>query len=174
MTIPTSPVRWLDFSGAPPIVIPRSIAPLWRGTSDPATGEDRELNVKVPITDYDHACAAAWPGRSALKCGDTSVLALYTEFDLHTWDISRNLVAGGNWLPSDDDLRRGEWTDSINWETEYSDFFLMNSAANGRDLRNEDYLLFQLAPGKYTVDYCDLEAESVGCFHRFTLVEHGA
>jgi hypothetical protein len=48
----------------------------------------------------------------------------------------------------------------------------MNSAADGQDLRDEDYLQLQLTPGKYAVDYCDIEAESVGCFHRFVLGAH--
>lgn len=175
MTVPTtSQVRWVDFSGAPPIVIPQSIAPLWRGTTDPATGQYREVNVEAPVTDYDRACAAAWPGRSVLEFGGTSVLALYTEFDLHTWDVRRHLVACGGWLPSDDDLRRGTWTDHIYWQTQHSDFLLMNSAADGQHLRDEDYLPLQLAPGKYAVDYCDIEAESVGCFHRFALDAHAA
>ena len=167
MIVPTtSPVRWLDFSGAPPIVIPKSIAILWRGTTDPATGQYREVNVEAPVTDYDRACAAAWPGRSVVELGGASVLALYTEFDLHTWDVRRQLVACGGWLPSDDDLRSGTWTDTVYWQTQHSDFLLMNSAADGQDLRDEDYLPLQLTPGQYAVEYCHIEAESVGCFHR--------
>lgn len=94
----TSQVRWVDFSGAPPIVIPRSIASLWHGTTDPATEQYREVNVDAPY----------YRLRSCLR----------------------------------------------------ADFLLMNSAADGQDLRDGNYLLLQLDPGRYAVEFCDLEAES--------------
>jgi hypothetical protein len=80
-TSPTSQVRWLDFSGAPPMLIPQSLAELWRGTTDPATGEYREFDKDNPVTDYDRACAAARPERSVLEFRGVPILILYTEYD---------------------------------------------------------------------------------------------
>jgi hypothetical protein len=163
-----SETRWLDFSGAPPILIPQSLAVFWRGAFDRTTGEYRELNVDDPVTDYDRACAVAWPGRSLLEFMDSSTLVLYTEFDWHTWDSDRELVACGGWLPSDDELRQATWRDLIHWRTDHTDFFLMNSAADGsRGLREGDFVPVRMTSGMYTVEYSYLKSEYVGCFHRF-------
>lgn len=51
---------WLDFSGAPPLLIPQQLARHWRGRTDPSTGDYRECDADNPVTDYDRACAAAW------------------------------------------------------------------------------------------------------------------
>lgn len=47
-----SELRWLYLSGAPPLVIPRSLAPLWRGITDRSTGKYRELERDHHVTDY--------------------------------------------------------------------------------------------------------------------------
>ena len=49
------------------MLIPRSLAHFWRGTTDPATGEYRAFDRDNPVTDYDRACVAAWLGTSTLK-----------------------------------------------------------------------------------------------------------
>lgn len=135
MATPTAPDRWLDFSGAPPMLIPCSLVHHWRGGTDPATGEYRRFDPETPVTDYDRACAAAWPGRSILEVMGAQVLVLYTEFDWHTWDSRRQIVACGGWLPTDDDLQSATWSDAIHWRAEQTDYFLMNSAADAK----EDY-----------------------------------
>jgi hypothetical protein len=168
---PRPHVRWLDFSGAPPMLIPRSLARSWRGTTDPTTGEHRELDQHNPITDYDRAVAAAWPGRSILEFMGTQILVLYSEYDQHAWDSSRQMLACGGWLPADDVLRGAAWTDPIRWRGEHTDYLLMNSAADAADdLRDDDFMPVQLSPGIYTVEYSDIAAEFVGCFHRFIRV----
>ena len=159
---------WLDFSGAPPVLIPQSLAPFWRGTTNPATGNYSELNTDQSVTDYDRACAVAWPGRSVLDFMGSTVLVLYTEFDLHTWDPEKRIVACGGWLPPDDELRRANWTDRVHWQTQETNLWLLNSAVDAElGLSDDDYLPVHLEAGSYTIEYSDIEAESVGCFHRF-------
>lgn len=166
---PTAPVRWLDFSGAPPMLILRRLAHAWRGVTDPETGESRDLDIEHPVTDYDRACTAAWPGKGLLQFQETQVLVLYTEFDAHTWDSARQIIACGSWLPRDEELRRANWGDPIEWRVDDADLLLMNSAADGAvGLRDEDFMSVHLLPGYYTVEYSPIEAEFVGCFHRFT------
>jgi hypothetical protein len=163
--------RWLDFSGAPPLLIPRHLLHLWHGGIDQASGEYSALNTESPRTDYDRACQAAWPGRGVLSIGDASALALYSEFDEHTWDSKRRVVACGSWLPSEDELSCAVWTDRLEWEIHDNEFLLVNSAASGAQGLSEDkYLPVLLQPGRYVVEYADLEANYVGCFHRFTLI----
>jgi hypothetical protein len=165
---PTAPVRWLDFSGAPPMLIPRRVATLWRGTTDPEAAEYRDLDTVNPVTDYDRACAAAWPGRSVLQFHGAQILVLYTEFDAHTWDGDRRIVACGGWLPPDVELQRAVWSDPIEWRVEDADLLLMNSAADGAGgQRNDDCMSIDLAPGIYTVEFSYVESEYTCCFHRF-------
>ena len=164
--------HWLDFSGATPLLIPKRLVPYWHGVFDTLTGAYSELNTKAPRTDYDRACIAAWPwpGRGVVQVGDGSALALYTEFDEHTWDHAGSLVACGSWMPSRSQLENATWSDSFTWETKDTEFFLMNSAASGFDgLKQDDFLEVSLIPGVYSIEYANLEAEYVGCFHRFSL-----
>ena len=174
-TSPTSQVRWLDFSGAPPMLIPRSLVEHWRGTTDPATGEYREFDKDNPVTDYDRACAAAWPGRSVLEFRGVPILILYTEYDDHSWDTSRQILACGGWFPSADEVRRATWTDPIRWRAEHTDYLLMNSAADATDgLRDDDFMPVRLPSGIYTIEYADITSEYVGIFHRFVRDDHAA
>lgn len=148
-------------------MIPRRLVQFWHGSTDALTGEYVDLNTDNPRTDYDRACAAAWPGRSILPVGDGSALALYTEFDKHAWNPEDLVVACGGWLPSRSQLANASWTDPITWETKDSEFLLMNSAASGcAGLRPDEFLEVSLTPGIYFVEFASLEAEYVGCFHR--------
>lgn len=163
--------RWLDFSGAPPLLIPRRLLKLWHGGFDTTEENYLELNTENPRTDYDRACSAAWPGRGVLPLGNASALALYTEFDEHTWDDERKLVACGSWLPSTNELSGAVWSAPLEWEIHDSEFVLANSAASGAQSLNEnEYLPVLLQPGRYVVEYAALEANKVGCFHRFKLI----
>jgi hypothetical protein len=175
MASPTSQVRLLDFSGAPPMLIPRSLAEYWRGTTDPTTGKYREFDKSNPVTDYDRACAAAWPGRSILEFLGVPILILYTEFDLHSWDASRQILACGGWFPSDDQTRRATWTDPIRWHAEHTEYLLMNSASDaGAGLLDDEFMPVRLPSGIYTIEYAYITSEYVGIFHRFVRDDHAA
>jgi Immunity protein 21 len=163
--------RWLDFSGAPPLLIPTRLVSHWRRGINPITGRYSELNTKTPQTDYDRACASAWPGRGILPIGNSSALVLYTEYDDHTWYEPYSIVACGGWLPSESELTAAHWEDPLAWEVGDTEFLLMNSAADGASgLRTDEYMEVCLVPGKYIVEYASLESQYVGCFHRLSLV----
>ena len=93
--------RWLDFSGAPPILVPLNSVELWRGAVDMSSGHYADLNSENPKTDYDHACLAAWPGRGLIKVGKGLALVLYSEWDQIPWnpaaELSRAVVGGHVW-----------------------------------------------------------------------------
>src|SRR5688572_8201392 len=163
-----SEIRWLDFSGAPPLLIPRNLANSWRGTTDPATGEYREFDKDNPVTDYDRACAVAWPGRSILEFRGVPIPILYTEQDNHGWDASRLILACGGWFPSEDEVRRATWTDPIRWRAEHTDYLLMNSAVDASaELVDDEFMPVRLPSGLYTIEYAHITSEYVGIFHRF-------
>ncbi len=172
-TSSSSKARWLDFSGAPPLLIPQSLAVHWRGTTDPATGEYRECDQDNPVTDYDRACAAAWPGRSVLEFKGVPILSLYSEFDQDSWDARRQIMACGGWFPSEDDVRGATWSDPIRWRANHTDYFLMNSAADASEgLFDGEFIPVRLSSGVYTIEYADITAECVGIFHRFVRDQH--
>jgi hypothetical protein len=160
---------WLDFSGAPPLLIPAQLAALWRGVIDPATGTYSELNSKAPKTDYDRACAAAWPGRGEVRLGQSTALAIYSEHDEHTWMPEERVIASGSWFPTKEELQRANWTDAFDWRADFEHYLLLNSAADGKSgLRPDDFLPVQLKRGPYLVEFAFIEAEFVGCFTRLT------
>lgn len=150
------------------MLIPQSLAKYWHGTTDPATSEYREFDKDNPVTDYDRACAAAWPGRSVLEFRGTPLLILYSEYDWHSWDASRQILACGGWFPSDAEVRGAEWTDPIRWRAKHTDYLLMNSAADaGAGLLDDEFMPVRLFSGTYTIEYANIISKYLGIFHRF-------
>lgn len=170
--------QWLDFSGAPPILIPSCLVGLWRGTIDPDSGHHSDLDTDNPKTDYDRACIAAWPGRGLVEVGRGFAVVLYTEWDRVSWDPNWQVVACGGWWPSREQIEDAKWTDPLCWDSEHSDYPLMNSAADGSaGLRAHDFMKVALPYGECVVEYCRIVAEYIGGFHRFTFkasIEHTA
>jgi hypothetical protein len=159
---------WLDFSGAPPLLIPAALVPLWRGCIDRSTGKYRDADPKHPTTDYDRACAAAWPGRGLVAVGDSTALVLYSEWDEVAWDQSANIVACGSWWPNTEQLNSASWGDPLLWKSTYTEYLLINSAADGSvGLRADDYFEIQLPLGACTLEYAQIDADFIGGFHRF-------
>jgi hypothetical protein len=160
---------WLDFSGAPAMLIPAALVTLWRGAIDPATESYADLNSKEPKTDYDRACLAAWPGRGEVRLGDSSALVMYSEHDEHAWMAKDCVVASGSWFPTSEQLEQANWTDAFDWEADFDEYLLLNSAADGKNrLQPDDHLPVKLERGTYLVEFAFIEAEYVGCFTRLT------
>ena len=143
--------------------------PLWRGAIDTLSGKYSDLNTESPVTDYDRACAAAWPGRGVLSLGDSTALVLYSEYDEHTWLADQNIVASGSWLPEPTRLNEATWGDVLQWQVNHTDYLLMNSASDGAGaLREHDFMPVQLQAGPCVVEFAFVEGEYLGCFHRLT------
>ena len=160
-------LRWIDLSGAPPVLLPATLAPQWRGVIDPKTNKPRELDLQNPVTDYDRACAAAWPGKNTIDFKGSVALAFYTEFDDLNWDARRLLVALGGWLPSDEELQETLWTDAVIWEADHADYLLFNAGLDASaGLHDDDVIQVRLKPGTYTVSCGQIDSEYAGNFHR--------
>ena len=165
-----SRIRCIDCSGAPPMLIPKKVASLWRGTTDPRNGKYSKANLEDPVTDHDRACAASFSGNGVLEFRTSLILVFYTEDDLHSWDSLRQIVLCG-WAPSDLEMSEGVWTDPMEWIAKDEDFLLMNSAVDAsRRLAKDDFLEVHLKRGEYCVETCHIDnARGFGYFHRFTL-----
>jgi len=59
------------------MLIPAELVALWRGAIDPATEAYSELNREEPQTDYDRACAAAWPGSESQSTAGTEIIGSF-------------------------------------------------------------------------------------------------
>jgi hypothetical protein len=165
---------WRDFSGAPALLLPRTELCRWNGMFNPTTGLPGELNLEVPVTDYDRACKAAWPGVGLVPVGTLHGLALYSEDDTYAWLPEQGIVASGSWVPDEQTLSSADWGDPIVWKRS-SELVLVNSAANAaQDLRDEDVLNVWLPPGEYRVEFAFIKASHWGWFHRFTLSDSTA
>jgi hypothetical protein len=152
------------------MLIPAKLVGLWRGTIDTETEAYSALNTKEPKTDYDRACVAAWPGRGEVRLGDSSALVLYSEYDEHTWMASECVIASGSWFPTPEQIRLANWTDALDWNADFDEYLLLNSAADGKsDLQPDDFAHVELKPGRYLVEFAFIEGEYVGCFTRLTL-----
>jgi len=159
--------RWLDFSGAPPMLIPAGLVPKWRGTINPRSGRSSTYDSSNPVTDYDRACNAAWPGRGVIPLDDQHVLVLYTESDLHGWDCERMIVGCADGWPSDDELRSAKCEGRVEWTFRAGLCYLMNSAVDGSEgVSNDDFMPIELTPGTYSVETCCIAtSELYGWFH---------
>ena len=157
------------------MLIPQTLANHWRGTTDPTTGEYRELDADNPITDYDRACAAAWPDRSILEFRGTPILILDSWYDRHSWDAVRQILGCGGWFPSDDEVRQATWTNPVRWRAEHTDYLLMNSAFDASAGLSEDECMpVRLLSGIYTIEQAHISSEYLGMFYRFLRDAQGA
>jgi hypothetical protein len=162
-------VSALNFSGSPPILLPRRAAARWRGIFDP-TGQPRELSVEDPQTDHDKACAASRVSNSILRVDGEECLVLYTESDEHLWVDGLGIIVCGNWVPSRGSLDGAEWIGQITWHCSEKYPILLNSSVNASPglLDREEFLQISLLDGLYVVDralVCEGENEAI--VHRF-------
>jgi hypothetical protein len=103
------------------------------------------------------------------------ILVLYSEFDRHSWDANRLILACGGWFPSEDEVQKAAWSDPICWRAEHTDYLLMNSAADANaGLLDGEFMPVRLPSGVYTIEYAGITSEYVGIFHRFTRDHHAA
>ena len=158
---------WLDFGGAPPILLPAGVVSRWRGTTNPCTGEHQDYNSKSPVTDYDRACVAVSSGPAVLAVADAKALVAYAEQDDHTWVRELGIIASGGWIPSTDQLVKAMSDEAVAWRVTEESLVLANSAADGRrGLSNGDAMPIQIRPGNYVVEMAIIECGYLGIFHK--------
>jgi hypothetical protein len=160
----------INFSGSPPILLPRRAAVRWRGIFN-RSGQPNELNMEEPKTDYDKACAASRAGNGLLKVGGDECLVLYTESDWHIWVDSLSIIVCGNWVPPDDVLDRALWLDPLTWHCSERHPILLNSSVDTSMKLSEgdDFVRTSLLEGKYRVERASVSDDiNESIVHRFT------
>jgi hypothetical protein len=158
---------WADYSGAPPILLPVSLLPFWRGFYLPATPDEDFPDLELPEgrfticddfdfdhpkTDYDRACAlGAVPAVQPLPVGPGHGLVFALEFDSLTWWPEQRMLVNGGKLPDPAQLWRVAWSNELAWGVTEPDFVLMNACEHGASPDKEPHFAVCLTPAEYVV-----------------------
>jgi len=161
--------EWVDYSGAPPILLPKSLLCWWQGAylpADTAAGvSDLELpegafrvcedfDFDHPKTDYDRACALGGiPAVQALPVGQGVGLVFATEMDWSTWWPSERMLVNGGVLPEPAGLERVQWHDELTWTATEEHFVLMNACDHGADPSKHPHFSVRLKAVEYVVQW---------------------
>ena len=160
--------RFVDYSGAAPILLPVSLLSHWHGFYLPAKECDaadldvpagrfkicEEFDFKNPKTDYDRACALGGvPPVQQLQVGPGFGLYFATELDNLTWWQEHLMLVNGYSLPDTALLKRVEWSDECKWRAIESNLVLMSACQHGASPDLGPHFEVQLEPGLYVIQW---------------------
>lgn len=171
-------LRWMDYSGAPALLLPRASLADWHGmmltTPDPpATSPDfvgpdgvawfvhGEMDFANPVTHYDHLCAAfggdGYVEERVITVGTASAFAVSRsgEDAVAWWDRRTALLTGHERTPDSSAWESAAWTPCAEIEVCAPDLVLMNSAMHGAQVLaggDSEFDAVVLAPGRYRIE----------------------
>jgi hypothetical protein len=160
-------VKWVDYSGATPILLPVEILHCWQGFYLPADSDDSpdlilpeggfnicdDFSFDNPKTDYDRACALGGiPAVQKIAVGPGHGLVFATGRDRLTWWPQQRMLVNGGCLPEVARLGKVEWSEELVWQTADAQFVLMNACEHGAARSKKDSFDVRLAPGEYGVE----------------------
>ena len=158
---------WMDFSGAPAIVIAECALACWSGFYLPIADDesipdielpdgrklvmDTTFDFEHPITDYDRVCAR----REELfvyPVGSSEALVISNGADrVGYWAEERIVLTGGRQPPASR-LDRLLWKQAARWRVTASPLVLMNSCDYGEDPLPTQRTRVDLTPGNYIIE----------------------
>jgi hypothetical protein len=190
-------VKWMDFSGAPPILIPESLLAYWSGFYLPLEAEDLDLDGDLelpdgrkffvcddfdfsqPQTDYDRICAG--PNHSFVHplgslpepAGDALVIVDESDGTVGWCAEQQMLITLSRHLPSSEELAGLEWTERLCWEVPAGRVVLMNPCLHGEDPAKAegDHCFIDWAPGKCSIMEAYSDVEYCVRLYRFCRVQ---
>ncbi len=149
---------WMDYSGAPALLIPSRVTRLWTGVNNP------------DWADYNRACELAWPGKGIISIGETTGYVFYSESDTHSWLANLEIYASGGWIPKTNELESANWEDMVVWQALDREYFLVNSAEDLTEgMSSVEHQVVMLPEGLYEIAYAQIMRECYGEFHRLRL-----
>jgi hypothetical protein len=163
-------VKWVDYSGALPILLPVDIKQHWNGfylPSEPAAGRIPDLELsdasydicddfdfEHPKTDYDRACALGGiPPVRLIPVGPGQGIIFATELDRLTWWSGQSMLVNGGVLPDLARLNDMDWSRELNLDIVGPHHVLMNACDHGADEDVTDFFEVTLSPGRYAIEY---------------------
>lgn len=167
-------IRWLDFSGSPAILLPRTRAHLWHGyyravvgseEPDLAIGDDEYVvddafDFANPRTDYDRVCSVDGKMAFCHDLGGCAAVAMMCLLDRLTWWQDELMMVNGGPLPSAKELSAASWRRQAEFSSEERDYLLLNSCLHGGDhgIDDDGFMEAKLDIGEYAIEhaeYCD-------------------
>lgn len=187
----TDDVIWMDYSGAPALLIPDSLKHQWRGfylraepgesgipdleLADGAYNIHDEFDFDNPRTDYDRACATNLGENHEqtltqyfISIGPGKGLVFSSGEDNHAWWAAQNMVVSGGGLPDPDKLDNQTWEEALVWDIEEDALTLMNACNHGLE-PDIDFTPVRLPAGRHVIERaCYIEGDDSLILHRFT------
>ncbi|MEM7179312.1 MAG: Imm21 family immunity protein [Spirochaetota bacterium] len=174
----------MDFSGAPPILLPKSLLTQWQGlfllhqsckSPDLEIGAEKyvicdDFDFDNPRTDYDRACATEH-SHFLLDVARGQGLVFSTEYDQMAWWPEERMLVNGSSLP---ELKNSDvnWEYPMEWQATESEFVLMNACNHGGDpdMDPNSFVCLDLTPGKYVVERANFTDDYVHILFRLRAV----
>jgi hypothetical protein len=180
--------KWMDFSGAPPILMPERLLDFWGGFYLPADENDTadltlpngrafcvqdDFDFKHPKTDYDRLCARAG-GHFLHPVGPGQALGIsdYSDGTVGWWPEQQMLITVSQHLPDPAGFELLEWKDEVIWQIPDAGLILMNSCLHGADpdKPQDQFVEIDLQPGKYSITAADYSEGICVMLYRFRRV----
>jgi hypothetical protein len=180
-------LNWIDYSGAPPLLLPLSLAKQWRGFYIPLPpgdeddadidliiGEDQflihdDFDTENPVTDYDRLCERCQRSNDyalTITLNKGTAIAILSSFDnIAWWPERKMLISGGNAI-DETALDELAWDYLFDWELKDKKVLLMNSCDHGAapvDYKDKHEII-PFIPAIYRVEtayYADTERQLV-------------
>lgn len=181
---------WMDFSGAPAILIPEPLAEAWNGMFVPMGPDQQDADLTLrdgrmfrlhdcdferPVTDYDRLCQR-WLSRQegpifTHPVGPGTALVIDPDGDgvVGWWSDQKVIVTISQHLPDPERLDTLTWGDEIRWRIPGTRLILMNSTLHGADpgKSGEDHLVIEMEAGEYSISRSEPEDDLWYLLHRF-------
>lgn len=187
---------WMDFSGAPPLVVPHRCLPSWHGffvPSEPDEEDDEpfgdlvlpngrvfdvwdECDFDNPATDYDRVCAHTQKLEnqplSLYPVEPTEVLTItdYGDSAVGWWAEQRMILTVSRHVPDLSQIPDDGWTDAIEWDVPEGPLRLLHSCEFGTAPAKDHYVDFEFEPGRYRIDCFDYAIDFCVMLYRFRRV----
>lgn len=183
-------VKWMDYSGAPPILIPERFLGLWNGFYLPVEEEEEdvygdgdfqlpdgrnfyihdEFDFKNPKTDYDRICAK--DGGSylyQLGLGHSLVIQDYSDGTVGWWPEQNMLITVSRHLPDPSTFGHLNWENEIRWQIPDKRLYLLNPCMHGEQAKepSPEVDIIDLTPGEYSIKAAESNEKYCVVLYRF-------
>jgi hypothetical protein len=161
--------RWVDYSGAAPILLPKGLLRYWKVFYLPAVPGEKSPDLELPEglfticnrfdfvnpkTDYDRACALGGiPAVQTIAVGPGHGLVFATELNTLTWWPEQRMLVNGGSFPDLAQLPRVNWSTELVFRATEPDFVLMKACEHGANPDKGPHFAVRLEPGDYEVQW---------------------
>ena len=172
-----SNLEWFDYSGAPPLLLPLSLAVEWKGfyiplppgdEDDPdidlIIGEDQflindDFDTEIPVSDYDKLCKMGLDEdvhAVLLELKGGTAFAISSTYDnIAYWPQKMMFLSGADDFIEESSIEGLIWERLFEWDLKDKKVLLMNSCDHGAapEEYKDSHQILSIKPGKYAVEF---------------------